>query len=61
MQLELFRPLLERLPGSVDLRAPELLLTLLEDGDQEQGEKLHKVCVSLGRNLRLLNEGFAMA
>lgn len=41
----MFRPLLERLPGRVDLKRPELLLTLLEDGDQEQGkgQELHKV------------------
>jgi len=43
-QLEAFRPLLERLPGPVDLKAPELLLMLLEDGDESQaGETMHKV------------------
>lgn len=43
-QLEAFRSLLERLPGRVDLKRPELLLTMLEDGDaSQQGEVLHKV------------------
>lgn len=42
-KLEAFRPLLERLPGRVDLKRPELHLTLLEDGDAAQGEPLHRV------------------
>lgn len=42
-KLEAFRPLLERLPGPVDLKRPELQLALLEDGDAAQGEPLHRV------------------
>ena len=42
-KLFIFKILLRRLPGAVDLKAPAVRFVLLEDGDEAEGEKLHQV------------------
>lgn len=42
-KLSIFKILLRRLPGAVDLKAPAVRFVLLEDGDAAGGEELHQV------------------
>ena len=42
-KLSIFKILLRRLPGAVDLKAPAVRFVLLEDGDAAGEEELHKV------------------
>lgn len=42
-KLSIFKILLRRLPGAVDLKAPAVRFVLLEDGDAADGDELHQV------------------
>jgi len=42
-KLSIFKILLRRLPGAVDLKAPAVRFVLLEDGDAAGGKELHQV------------------